>query len=184
MLPFALRILLLVSTWASPYSSSPAWFLWWLGSAANLDWSIRAAADRHGYQATAESARGRRCGSTGRITTDFEQSLGSKPAVAILASILNPHTYKVAAVTIANRGDNIGIYLPLFASSQLFSLAVVLSVFFLLVGVWCYIAYRLARQPAVADVLSRYGEALVPFVFIGLGIFILLESGTYRLVIR
>jgi len=38
------------------------------------------------------------------------------------ASLLSPQTYKVAAVTFANGGDNIGIYVPLFASSDLTSL--------------------------------------------------------------
>ncbi len=117
------------------------------------------------------------------ITTDFEQSSSSKTAGAILASVLNPQTVRVAAVTVANGGDNIGIYVPLFASSNLPSLGVILSVFFLLVGVWCYVAYRLTSLPAVANVLTRYGRALVPFVLIGLGIFILLESGTYRLLL-
>ena len=98
-----------------------------------------------------------------------------------LASFLSPQTYKVAAVTLANGGDNIGIYVPLFASSNLTSLGVILSVFFLLIGVWCYIAYRLARQPTIAYVLTRYGQAIVPFVLIGLGIFILIESGTFQL---
>ena len=117
------------------------------------------------------------------ITTAFEQSSSSKTSVAILASVMNPQTYRVAAVTVANGGDNIGIYVPLFASSNLPSLGVILSVFFLLVGGWCYVAYRLTRQPAVAHVLTRYGRAFVPFVLIGLGIFILLDSGTYRLLL-
>ena len=117
------------------------------------------------------------------VTTDFEQFSNSKSAVAILASVLNPQTYKVAAVTIANGGDNIGIYVPLFASSDLTSLGVILSMFFLLIGVWCYVAYRLTSLPAIANVLTRYGKALVPFVLIGLGIFILLDSGTYQLLL-
>lgn len=43
------------------------------------------------------------------ITTDFEQSSSSQTAVGILASVLNPQTVRVAAVTVANGGDNIGI---------------------------------------------------------------------------
>lgn len=39
--------------------------------------------------------------------------------MAVLASVLNPQTYGVAAVTVANGDDNIGIYVPLFASSNL-----------------------------------------------------------------
>jgi cadmium resistance transport/sequestration family protein len=100
----------------------------------------------------------------------------------ILANLLHPQIYNVAAITFANGGDNIGIYVPLFASSNFVSLAVILIVFFVLVGVWCYIAERLTRQNAIAHVLTRYGHAVVPFVLIGLGILILIESESYQLI--
>lgn len=100
----------------------------------------------------------------------------------ILANLLHPQTYNVAAITFANGGDNIGIYVPLFASSNFASLAVILMVFFVLVGVWCYIAERLTRQNAIAQIITRYGHAVVPFVLIGLGIFILIESESYQLI--
>ncbi|MEG5064736.1 cadmium resistance transporter [Microcoleus sp. B3-A4] len=97
---------------------------------------------------------------------------------SFFSSFLSPQTYSVAAVTVANGGDNIGIYVPLFASNTLESLAVVLTVFFGMVGVWCYAAYRLIQMPAIADTLTRYGNQLVPFVLIGLGMAILVKSGT------
>lgn len=84
----------------------------------------------------------------------------------------------VAAVTFANGGDNIGIYTPLFASSRSADLLVMLLVFYLLIGVWCYGGYTISRHPWVARILSRYARVIVPFVLIGLGILILLESGT------
>jgi cadmium resistance protein CadD (predicted permease) len=84
----------------------------------------------------------------------------------------------VAAVTVANGSDNIGIYVPLFASTTFESILIILCVFFLLLGVWCYTAYKLAHQPVIAQVLARYVNTLVPFVLIGLGIFIVLESGS------
>lgn len=87
----------------------------------------------------------------------------------------------VAAVTFANGGDNIGIYTPLFASSDSFSLVITLLVFYLLLGVWCYAGYVIIRHPLVARVLSGYAHYIVPFVLIGLGIYILLESRTLRL---
>ena len=93
-----------------------------------------------------------------------------------LASFLSPQTYSVAAITIANGGDNIGIYVPLFANTALESLLVILGVFLSLVGVWCYVTYKLTCQPAIADLLTRYGNTLVPFVLIGLGVFIVLDS--------
>lgn len=105
----------------------------------------------------------------------------SNSPVSKLANLFNPQIFNVAAVTVANGGDNIGIYLPLFASSDLRSLAVILAVFLVMVGVWSYVAYRLTRQRAIANILTRYSQALVPFILIGLGIFILIDSGTYRL---
>ncbi len=115
------------------------------------------------------------------VTSDLEASSPSNSAVSFLSSVLNPQTYKVAAVTVANGGDNISIYISLFAGNTLISLGVILGVFFVMVGVWCAIAYRLTRQPTIARVLNRYGHAVVPFVLIGLGLFIMYERGTFNL---
>ena len=115
------------------------------------------------------------------VSDEWNRSKASPSTISTIASLLAPQTYHVAAVTFANGGDNIGIYVPLFASSNLASLGVILGVFFLFVGVWCYVAYQLTRHPVVAHVLTRYGKKIVPFVLIGLGIFILIESGTYQL---
>jgi cadmium resistance transport/sequestration family protein len=87
----------------------------------------------------------------------------------------------VAAVTFANGGDNLGIYTPLFASSSFVELVLMLVVFFLLVAVWCALGYSLGRHPAVSAVLDRYGHLIVPFVLIALGLYIMIESGTFHL---
>lgn len=94
------------------------------------------------------------------------------------SSFISPQTYSVAAVTFANGGDNIGIYMPLFASCTWQTLGIILGVFFSLVGVWCFAAYNLTRVPAIADNLTRYGNYLVPFVLISLGVLILIDSRT------
>lgn len=94
------------------------------------------------------------------------------------SSFLSPQAYSVAAVTFANGGDNIGIYVPLFASSNGLTLSVILAVFFVLVGVWCFAAYRLMQVHAIAKSLTGYGNQLVPFVLIGLGVLILIDSHT------
>ena len=111
-------------------------------------------------------------------TVNTEQS---HPQSSFLLSILHPNTYKVAAVTFANGGDNISIYIPLFAGQNIVGLGIILAVFFVMVGVWCCIAYLLNRQAHISDILSRYGQAIVPFVLIGLGLFIMYERGTFNL---
>lgn len=109
---------------------------------------------------------------------DEEEVEPETPNNSMFSSILSPQTYSVAAITFANGGDNIGIYVPLFASSSLESLIVILGTFFSLVGVWCYAAFQLTRLPAIATTLTRYGNSLVPFVLIGLGTLILIDSHT------
>lgn len=98
----------------------------------------------------------------------------------ILSSFLNPRTYSVAAVTFANGGDNIGIYTPLFANSGVSRLITIIGVFLTLVAVWCFLGYQLTRQQKVAELLSRYGHILVPFILIGLGVYILVENETLK----
>lgn len=115
------------------------------------------------------------------VTSDFKPSSATNPLVSFILSVLSPQTYKVAAVTFANGGDNISVYVPLFAGNSLARLGVILAVFFLMVGVWCAIAFLLTRHSTIAYILSRYGNAVVPFVLIGLGLFIMYERGTFSL---
>jgi cadmium resistance transport/sequestration family protein len=96
---------------------------------------------------------------------------------SVLASFLSPQTYNVAAVTIANGSDNISVYVSLFASSNLGNLFIIISLFFFLLAIWCYAAYKLTHQQGIADVLTRYGSQIVPFVLMGLGGFIVWKSG-------
>lgn len=84
----------------------------------------------------------------------------------------------VAGVTVANGGDNIGLYLPLFARCSGPELVVTLAVFALMVGLWCAAAWLLLQTPAVADMVQRLAQPIVPFVLIGLGLLILLDSHT------
>ena len=100
---------------------------------------------------------------------------------SLLATIRDPQTYRVSAVTVANGGNNIGIYVPLFASSNLPSLGVILCVCYFTVGVWCLLSYNLTRNPLMAPVLTRYGRKIFPFVLIYLGLSILIKSESYRL---
>jgi cadmium resistance transport/sequestration family protein len=107
-----------------------------------------------------------------------EENLNPSP----FANWLSPQTYSVAAVTVANGSDNIGVYVPLFANSRLESLLVILGVFLVLVGVWCYVAYKFTTLPAIAQLLTGYGNTFVPCVLIGLGVFIVKESIVLSLV--
>ncbi|QHG17198.1 cadmium resistance transporter [Nostoc sp. ATCC 53789] len=99
-----------------------------------------------------------------------------------ITSFFSPQAYSVAAVTLANGSDNISVYVPLFASSNLESFVVIIGLFFILLGIWCYGAYKLTHYRVIADILTRYINNFVPFILIGLGAFIVLKSGALSLI--
>ena len=80
----------------------------------------------------------------------------------------------VAALTVANGGDNIGVYLPLFTQMDGEQQGITLLVFALLCGLWCFVGSRLAALPAMAQIISRHKGWLVPLVLVLLGVMILL----------
>lgn len=101
---------------------------------------------------------------------------------SLWATIRDRQTYRVSAVTVANGANNIGIYVPLFASSNLPSLGVIVCVCYLTIGLWCFLSYHMTRNRLAAPVVARYGRKIFPFVLIYLGLSILIKSGTYQLV--
>lgn len=83
----------------------------------------------------------------------------------------------VAGITIANGADNIALYTPIFRSSTPGDVAVMIVVFLILVAVWCAAGRLIGTHKAVTETLERVEHWLVPVVFIGLGLFVLIESG-------
>jgi cadmium resistance protein CadD (predicted permease) len=79
----------------------------------------------------------------------------------------------VAALNIATGADNIGVYTPVFAASSAADIALYGAIFAVLTGLWCYAAYRLVNHPSIGAPVRHYAPRLVPFVLIGLGLWIL-----------
>ncbi|MFG3099078.1 hypothetical protein ACGFZL_00850 [Streptomyces sp. NPDC048182] len=68
---------------------------------------------------------------------------------------------EVAAVTFANGSDNIGVYVPVFATAGIGGMSLYAVVFLVL--------------------LARWGHILLPVVLIGIGLLILIEGGAFGL---
>ncbi|GAA2353823.1 cadmium resistance transporter [Streptomyces violaceusniger] len=92
-----------------------------------------------------------------------------------------PKALEVAAVTFANGGDNIGVYVPVFATAGVGGMSVYAIVFLILVAVWCFTGRFFATRPLVAKALSRWGHILLPLVLIAIGLLILIEGGAFGL---
>ena len=83
----------------------------------------------------------------------------------------------VAAVTFSNGGDNISVYVPLFSKyNTMAQISGLIVAFMIMTAVWCAAAYYFVNHPLIASRVRRVGNVVLPFVLIGLGIFILAES--------
>lgn len=87
----------------------------------------------------------------------------------------------VAAVTFANGGDNIGVYVPVFLSVSPASILTYCAVFLLLVAVLVAIAKFVATRPGIDEVLEKSEHILFPLVLIILGVVILVQGGAFGL---
>ncbi|MEU4422190.1 cadmium resistance transporter [Actinoplanes sp. NPDC024001] len=81
---------------------------------------------------------------------------------------------QVAAVTFANGGDNIGVYVPVFTVAGLGGMTTYIAVFLAGVAVWCAAGLFLATRPPVARTLARWGHLVLPVVLIVIGLSILI----------
>jgi cadmium resistance protein CadD (predicted permease) len=90
----------------------------------------------------------------------------------------------VALVTIANGGDNIGIYVPAFAVHSGAEIGVIAMVFVAMTALWCMLAHWMVNHRRFGAPLRRYGHILAPVVLIGLGIAIIYKAGTIGWLLR
>ena len=86
---------------------------------------------------------------------------------------------KVAAVTVVNGGDNMGTYIPLFAQASKGDIAIYLVAYYVLLGVWCAVAWLVMQQKDVLRVVERYASRVVPVLYMVLGVGIVVKSKCY-----
>lgn len=96
--------------------------------------------------------------------------------IFIFSKLKNKNSFLVASVTVANGGDNIGVYIPLFASINSYQTLVIIFIFLIMIGLWCYISFKLVDNRLLGSRIRKYGHIIFPFVLIFLGLSILARS--------
>ena len=86
--------------------------------------------------------------------------------------------WTVTLLTIASGGDNLGIYIPYFASLDWAQTLVALLVFAIGVIIFCELSRVLSSIALISETIEKYTRIIVPLVFIPLGLYIMYESGT------
>ena len=81
----------------------------------------------------------------------------------------------VMGVTVANGGDNLGVYIPLFAG-DLSLIPIYALTFLVMTALWCAVGYGLVNNSVAGRHLRGYGHLALPFVLIALGLYILSDA--------
>ena len=95
------------------------------------------------------------------------------PAIAAAARFVRPGLLEVCAVTLAGGAEEVAAFLPILATAG--SALHVATILALLVGLALLmqaLAASLVRCRSVAKAIEDYGEAVEPWAFIGLGVYI------------
>jgi len=87
--------------------------------------------------------------------------------------------FKVASMTVMNGADNMSTYIPLFSQAKGNEVAIYVVVYYILLGIWCFAAYLIMKQKYILRIAQKYAAVVVPFFYIGLGIFIVVDSDCY-----
>jgi cadmium resistance protein CadD (predicted permease) len=90
----------------------------------------------------------------------------------------------VIAMTVANGGDNVSVYIPLFAMRSGPDIALMGLVFGIMTALWLKLAHWLTQHRTIGAPVRRYTRLLIPFVYIALGVFILWQSATLSLLLH
>ncbi|HGK5750563.1 TPA: CadD family cadmium resistance transporter [Neisseria meningitidis] len=88
--------------------------------------------------------------------------------------------FLVAMITFASCGaDNIGVFIPYFTTLNLVNLIVALLTFLVMIYLLVFSAQKLAQVPSVGETLEKYSRWFVAVVYLGLGVYILIENNSF-----
>ena len=88
--------------------------------------------------------------------------------------------FLVAMITFASCGaDNIGVFVPYFTTLNLGNLIVTLLTFLVMIYLLVFSAQKLAQVPSVGETLEKYSRWFIAIVYLGLGIYILIENNSF-----
>lgn len=114
-----------------------------------------------------------------RQPEEYTRELGRKGWWTRFSKIGLKSISSVAMVSIINGGDNIGTYVPLFSQAKGAEIAIYVVIYYVLLGVWILVAWLIMKQKHILHVAERWAGTFIPFLYVGLGIFIVVKSECY-----
>lgn len=82
----------------------------------------------------------------------------------------------VALLALADGGDFVGVFVPLFSGFDTSGTVTAVAVCAVLTALWCVAGNALSRLPHLRAFIEKYSRVIVPAVLIILGVYMLLEN--------
>jgi cadmium resistance protein CadD (predicted permease) len=86
--------------------------------------------------------------------------------------------FSASVLMIANGGDTIAVFAPLFAETQPSGVAVLILGYLATAISLSFLSGHVCIFPQLSTPLKKYGARMAPYIMIGIGVYILLNTGT------
>lgn len=103
--------------------------------------------------------------------SDDEEAAEARPSL---------HWWTIAGVTIANGGDNLGVYIPVLAAQSWAGITVIAAMFLVFTVLGCGLAAAAVRHPAWGKKVRAFTSRFGPYVLIAMGLWIVSEHPFIR----
>lgn len=131
---------------------------------------------KNSYQSVSED-----CSQHSDNESDSDSDIGDSPIVSLLkdkvGNIFNTSTLIVCATILSEETEEVGVFLPIIASSHSNSNVFLMVItLYILLGLMNLLAYSLVQHRKFGSFISKYSKNIVPFILIGLGVYVLSNS--------
>lgn len=106
---------------------------------------------------------------------DRDEEEGVEKAVQKYSSL----AIQVLAITLGLGTDDLSVYIPLFTTIRDWQIVVMVFVFAIATGILCGISYKLTSIKKLTEFMERYERYIVGTLFTALGIYIMIDCGTF-----
>ncbi|WP_026908158.1 cadmium resistance transporter [Paucisalibacillus globulus] len=98
-------------------------------------------------------------------------------------SMFSNLTLRVAIIAIAGGAEELAIYIPYFTSLNWNEVILAILAFIIMIPIWSAICHMIGSMKNVYNFVKRFQRIVIPVVFIGIGLKVLLESDTIEAIL-
>jgi cadmium resistance transport/sequestration family protein len=110
---------------------------------------------------------------------DDDESAGILNKISMFSNL----SVRVAIIAIVGGAEELAIYVPYFTSLTWEEIILAIITFIIMIPIWCAICHMVGSMKNIYQFVKRFQRIIIPVVFIGIGIKVLLESDTIEAIL-